>query len=214
MDPDVTQSWEEFLNPNLMRTRLILASIYIACFEALKDSIVTGIRDFFCTGFDESGEKIDPQYESNVLVRNKSAAYASLDWLLEMGAIEEDDVRVYNRAKTCRNTLAHELFSKLASEGLPPYFEQAFVEMVALLRKIEVWWIVNVEIPTNPEFDGLEIDEEGIMPGRLIAIRALLDVALGDEKQSRFYYDELRKLTQDDLRSNFEHGTQKQICDE
>jgi len=47
LDPKIRQSWEEFLNPEVMRPRLIAASIYIAGFEALKDSIVGRIREFF-----------------------------------------------------------------------------------------------------------------------------------------------------------------------
>ena len=210
MDPDdVQRSWEDFLNPSVMRNRLTLAAIYIACFEALKDSLVSGIREFFCTGFDESGETIDPQYELSVLSRNRSTVYASLDWLVEMEALEEADIEAYEKVKKCRNVLAHELFSSLATEGLPIYFEAAFSELVRLLRKVEVWWIVNVEIPTNPEYNGREIDEDGITPGRLIAIRLLLDVALGDKEQSGYYYDMFRTLTPDDLKGYYEtrHAT-------
>jgi hypothetical protein len=41
----------------------------------------------------------------------------------------------------------------LGFEGLPADFEECSSDMVALLRKIEVWWIPNVEIPTNPDFE-------------------------------------------------------------
>jgi len=193
MDPKVRRSWEEFLNPEVTRPRLIVASIYIAGFEALKDAIMDRIRGFFWTDFDESGDKIDPKYQSDVLARNRSLVHASLDWLTEMNAIDDADVRAFDRMKACRNTLAHNLFSTLGSEGLPPDFEQCFTEMVALLRKIEVWWITNVEIPTNPDYDGSDIDEEGIVPGRLMGIQLLWDIALGDEERSRFYYNEFRK---------------------
>ncbi len=193
MDPKVGRSWVEFLNPEATRPRLIVASIYIAGFEALKDAIVDRIRGFFWTGFDESGDKIDPKYQSDVLARNRSPVHASLDWLTEMNVIDDGDVRAFDRVKACRNTLAHNLFSTLSSEGLPPDFEQCFTEMVALLRKIEVWWITNVEIPTNPDYDGSDIDEEGIVPGRLMGIQLLWDIALGDEERSRFYYNEFRK---------------------
>lgn len=193
MDPNVKRSWEEFLNPEVMRPRLIAASIYIAGFEALKDAVVGRIRDFFWTGFDESGDKIDPKYESDVLARNKSPVYASLDWLKGMNAIDEADVETFNRVKACRNTLAHNLLSTLGSEGLPDDFDECFTQMVALLRKIEVWWITNVEIPTDPDFDGRGVDEEGIVPGPIMTIQLLCDIALGDEERSRFYYNEFRK---------------------
>ena len=156
MDSKGKQSWEEFLNPELTRPRLIAASIYIAGFESLKDSIVDRIRTFFWTGFDrETGDKIDPKYTSDVLARNKSPVYASLDWLKEQSAIDDADLVTFERVKRCRNTLAHKLLSVLSSRGLPEDYAQCFADMVALLRKIEVWWIVNVEIPTNPDFDGV-----------------------------------------------------------
>lgn len=193
MEPKVGQSWEEFLNPEVTRPRLIAASIYIAGFEALKDSIVGRIRSFFWTGFDESGDKIDPEYQTAVLARNRSPVYASLEWLKEMEAIDDGDVAVFNRVKICRNTLAHELLSMLGSEGLPPDFDQCFGDMVALLHKIEVWWITNVEIPTNPDYAGREVDEGVIVPGPIIGMQLLMDIAFGDEERSRFYYNEFRK---------------------
>ncbi len=195
MNSKTRQSWEEFLNPDITRPRLISASVYIAGFEILKDSIVSRVRNFFWNGSDESGDKFDPEYQADVLARNRSPVYASLEWLKNMNTIDDGDIAVFNRVKSCRNTLAHELFPKLSSDGLPPDFEQCFIDMIALLRKIEVWWIINIEIPTNPDYDGKEVDEEGIVPGPVMGMHLLMDIALGDEKQSRFYYDEFRKKT-------------------
>lgn len=193
MKPIIQQSWEDFLSPELMRGRLISASIYIAGFEVLKDAVIGMIRDFFSNGFDKSGDKTDPKYQSDVLSRNKSPLYASLDWLKEMHAINDADICAFGRVKTCRNILAHRLFATLGSEGMPPDFEKCFEEMVALLHKVETWWIREVEIPTNPDFEGQDIDEDGIMSGRVMGVRLLCDIALGDEKTSQFYYDEFRK---------------------
>jgi hypothetical protein len=195
MDPNVRQSWEGFLNPEVTRLRLIAASVYIAGFQSLKDTIVGRIRDFFWTGFDESGEKIDPKYQSDVLARNRSPVYASLDWLKERDAIDEADVVAFGRVKKCRNKLAHELLSTLGSDGLPPDFKECFHDMVALLQKIEVWWITNVEIATDSDLVGSDINADGIIPGPVIGIRLLCDIALGDEEQSRFYLEEFRKRT-------------------
>ena len=44
MDSKVQHSWEDFLNPDVMRPVLLSASIYIAGFEALKDGIIGRIR--------------------------------------------------------------------------------------------------------------------------------------------------------------------------
>lgn len=193
MNPKVRQAWEDFLNPELTRSRLIAASVYIAGFEVVKDSIVRRIRRFFCTGSDESGDIVDPKYQSDVLARDRSPVYASLRWLKEMNAIDDADVRAFDRVKACRNTLAHNLFSTLGSEGLPADFEQCFADMIALVRKSEVWWITNVEIPTNPAYDGSDIDKEGIVPGPIMGIHLLCDIAGENEERSGFYYNEFRK---------------------
>jgi hypothetical protein len=195
MEPNVHEQWENFLNPDVLRPRLLLSSLYITGFEILKVSIVDRIRDFFLCGFDQTGYIISPRYQAEVLSRNRGPLYASLNWLTERVAIEEPDLEAFERIKNCRNRLAHELVSIVSEEGLPSDFEQCFQDMVALLHKIELWWICNVEIPTDPNFDGELIDQEGILPGTVLSLKLLCDVALGDEEQSRYYFEELKKYT-------------------
>jgi hypothetical protein len=81
------------------------------------------------------------------------------------------------------------MLSILAETGLPPDFDETFRVLMHLLRKIEVWWIVEFEIPTNPDFDGREIDQESILPGPVAGMQLLSDVALGGPEESRFYID-------------------------
>lgn len=195
MDPKIKKSWENFLDPEVTRKSLLAASIYIAGFEALKDSIVGRIRAFFWTGFDGSGDKIDPKYKSDVLSRNRSPVYASLDWLKEMKAVNYADLQAFERVKKCRNRLAHDLLSTLATDGLPSDYAPCFDDMIELLNKIEVWWITEVEIPTDPDMDGKDIDYDGITPGPIMTMRLLCDLALGSEAQSQFYLKEFRKKT-------------------
>jgi hypothetical protein len=195
MGDKAQESWANFLDPDILRRNLIVASIYIAAFELLKNTIVDRIRDFFTTGFDQSGLRIDPKYQSEVLVRNSSRVYASLDWLKESQAIDGNDVANFERVKKCRNEIAHEI-PRILMEGLPDEFPARFSEMVCILDKIERWWIVNVEISTAPQLVGEEIDEENIIPGPIIGLRLMLDIALGSDEDSRRYMDEFVKRTQ------------------
>ena len=66
--------------------------------------------------------------------------------------------------------------------------------MVGLHRKIELWWLMEVEIPSNPEFDGKEIDANEVIPGPMIALSMLCDIALGDEEKSRSHLIEFHKI--------------------
>jgi len=56
-----------------------------------------------------------------------------------------------------------------------------------------VWWIVNVEIPTNPDLDHIgEIDGEKISPGPCLSLQIMIDVAMGKVT----YFEHLQKHNQ------------------
>ena len=119
MDETVRNSWEKFLDPDVLRSNLIMASVYIAAFETLKATIVEQIRSFYVTGFDTSVQKdggglFDPDYQTQVLSRNRGPVYASLDWLKESKTIDDQDIAAFERAKACRNEIAHRINQMLS----------------------------------------------------------------------------------------------------
>lgn len=126
-----------------------------------------------------------------MLDRDRSPVYASLIWLLDRGVLEEADLDQFERLKLCRNKLAHDLAS--VSLGTATDHLTLFPVMLELLSKIERWWIVNVEIPINEDLDGAEIDEAGIVPGRVMTVRILADLALGSDNEARAYLEYFQK---------------------
>lgn len=82
--------------------------------------------------------------------------------------------------------MAHELLA-IVTAGKDGDYIARFQELVSLLKKIEVWWVVNVEIPINPAFDEEEIDEEGIVPGPVLMLQMMLEVASGNEELLKQY---------------------------
>lgn len=189
---ELTKQYEDFLNPAVLRPRLLAASVFITGFESLKVAIVDRLSGLYWRGFNQEGEEIDPRYDVEVRSRHRSLVRASLMWLVEEGAIEQTDLDTYDRVRVCRNLLAHELLDVVSSQGLPEDFDIRFEELIELLRKIEVWWIQNVELAINPVYVGQEVDPAEIVPGRLIALQVLCDVALGPEDKSLFWYDGFR----------------------
>ncbi|MEW6658455.1 MAG: hypothetical protein AB1424_07320 [Thermodesulfobacteriota bacterium] len=93
--------------------------------------------------------------------------------------------------------MAHEL-TELINKGVQLRHLDTFGELIRSLNKIEVWWILNVEIPTDEDFSDMEIDESHITPGPIAMLQVLLDVALGDEERSKFYYQEFTKAVSKD----------------
>ena len=186
---DTTEQWERFLAPEVVRERLFNASLFITAFELLKDSIIGRLRDFYCIGFDENGPTISESYEARVLSRNKNVLYASLDWLRESDVIDAEDMAAFERIRLARNGIAHKL-PALVFQGDDHEVGKRFPEAFALLKKIEVWWVMNLEIPTNPDYDGKEIDESGVVPGPVWMFQLMMEVASGNST----YLDEFRKM--------------------
>ena len=188
----IDQVWEEFLSPEVLRGKLITASLYLAAYEMLKNGIIGRLKDFYTFGFDGQGERIDPRYKHEVLGRSPSVLYASLSWLRERGAIGQDDFAKFEELKECRNRIAHDMLS-LVITGADFGHLRLLSDLFALLKKVEAWWIVNVEIPTSEDFAGVEIDEEGIIPGSVMTVKMMLDIALGYEAEATAYLKAFRE---------------------
>lgn len=180
------EQWERFLDPDVVRPSLFLAAMFITTFEVLKASIVDDIRNFYTIGFGENGPTLEREYQSDVLSKNKSVLYASLQWLRENEAIDDEDLATFEKLKSTRNLLAHQLFGVVTGQVSSEH-EAQFDALVALLRKIGVWWVVNVEIRTDPEFDGREIDEDGIVTGAVLSLQMLIDVASGNTELLEYW---------------------------
>jgi hypothetical protein len=193
MKDEIKKSYEDMLDPKVLRPRIIECSLFIAIFESTKDNIISRLRYFYANDFDDNGANISLGYQTSVLSRSKSPIHASLDWLKENKAIEQSDIDTFGRIKSLRNDLAHGLLRILSASAQPQNLKERFAELIDLSHKIEHWWIKNVEIPTNPDFDGEEVKDEDITTGTTLLVRLLMDIALGDEVSSNFYIEQWRK---------------------
>ena len=188
MDEKIKASWERVLHPETLKTNIITASIFSMAFEMLKSSIIEKIEGFFINGFDENGMIVSPEYKEKVLSLNRSQLYASLKWLQDMDAIDDEDLKKFEHIKRCRNTLAHEMLT-FTSSGVEFDVAETFKEIIALLRKIEIWWFENLEMAIDPEAYPEDLDLDQVIPGPVWSLQMLIDVALGPEDEARKYYD-------------------------
>lgn len=190
---DNFKKWISFLDPENLKGNLIFASLYIAAFESFKDYIIDEVKYFFCNGLTDGHAIFDPQYDTQVTVKDKSVVRASLLWLLEQQAIDENDILIFDDFRLYRNKLTHELMT-LLFEGLPEEFPEKLIELFKLRIKIEKWWILNIEIPTNPDFvNTKEISEDAIIAPTQMMSKLIFDMLTGDEKSANYYRDEFLK---------------------
>lgn len=169
----------KFLNPDAIKGNLILSALYLAAYELLKDAIVGNIRDFFSFEYGDGKDVQDKQYDDEVVSVHKDLLYASCVWLKRNGVITEGEVEEIENIRRHRNQAAHEL-PKLLSDTSLNLNVRYFLRIRELLEKIEVWWVKNMEVPVNPDFDGVEVDEKDILPGRVMALDYVISTALAD----------------------------------
>lgn len=184
MEVEVKQQWMNVLDPVRLKPNLELISLYITLYEMLEDTIIQKPRDFYTLidEVDEAGYKahVLDLYEPEkcpLIRRSSKVLISSLLWWNSLEAISEEDIEVFSHCKERRNALTHEML-KIIAGGLDEGFYEDFNRMYALFCKIERWWILEYELPLNPDFDNCdkEIDEDGVMSGNMIVLSAMMDI--------------------------------------
>lgn len=190
---DTLKEWENFLTPAVMRERLVSTSLFITSYEMLKNSIMARLRDFFCIGFDDEGTLVSPEYQAKVLSLNKSPLYASLQWLQNMRVIDQNDMATFEDLKKTRNFLAHEL-PQIVLNGKAVDLEDKMENLLLIMKKIEVWWVLNVEIETDPDYDGRTVNADEITPGSIMVMQLMIEVIGGNTSLLERFTEERQKL--------------------
>lgn len=166
----------------------------------LLESIKRHPRSFFSDTWTVDGPQVSEKYRQVILAldpKGKDDAFrGSVAWLRKMDAISAEDEKAIKVLNDARNEVAHEMMAML-SGAEPPHFTTHFAMLMALIQKIEQWWILNVEIDTNPDFDGVKIDKDGILSGPSWGMQLLAKVALGEGDEAwEFHREFVRQRTQ------------------
>ncbi len=187
------EKWLKFLDPENLKGNLMFSSLFIASFESFKDYVVDEVKFFFNDGYRDGQFTFSEEYNTKVKSLDKSLLKASLLWLKDLEAIDEKDIETYNDLRQYRNKLSHELMS-LLFEGLPQELPEKFTQLISLRVKIEKWWVLNIEVPTNPDFDSTTIiKDEDVITSSQIFNQLIFDMLSGDEKRASYYQNEFKK---------------------
>lgn len=184
--------WENLLNPDVLRQRFVRSGLFLLAHEMLENAIVNRLHDFYSDSWTaENGWEESEQYKEKVLSlvpKGKSVRWrSSIAWLQKMGAIDDNDAQRIHKLTDERNRLAHELRDVIGGSRSHD-FDQLFPELAELVLKIDRWWVINVEIATDPDLMDKEIDEAEVQPGSAILLRMLTQIALGEDDEAWAYY--------------------------
>jgi hypothetical protein len=178
---ELTKSWEKIFNQETLKSNLSLISLYIMTFELLKDSIETTVDNFFSIEYekDKAGNKkkiINEEYKVNVLSllnekerKNNQYIKASLRWLKEFNILDSEDEIIYDELRIYRNDLTHEFITYLIDNE--KNFDKIKMNLlIELFVKLEKKWVLEFEIPVNPDYDGQDIQRDDVSSGKLLIL--------------------------------------------
>lgn len=174
-------AWRKLTDREQLVSELFATSLFVLVWELLCDSVIEQVESFFLIGFDKDGLTYSSNYKEEVLSRHRSRLEASMLWLRDMGAISDDDIDSVGTLREYRNQVVHELPERLFSEKPAVDVHMAGLAM-EMLRKIDTWFIREVEIPTNPDVDPENVDLDGVASGRMIVLQLMFEVLSGNEE--------------------------------
>lgn len=174
---------EETLKDNLSFT-----AFFIAIYENFVDQIVDRLNGFFCDGFetDDHGKVTmiqSPRYKKDILDRKDDSGNkvgplkATLLWFQENGAITDDDIKRFYEIREQRNIYVHELTHCLL-KGFSSDEVSTFFDLLNIYKKIDKWWINEIEIPCAADEIPQDYDPEGVQSAIMALFDIMVDVLL------------------------------------
>lgn len=184
---DSLRDWEKFLDPDTLKMNLIRGSVFLSSYELLKSAIVDNPHGFF--NMAQTPPVSDTaEYKSEVLALNpKDRFNASCLWFKKMDAIDDADIEIIQEIRAHRNNIAHELPNFLIDSHFAVNM-QLLDSIQFMLAKIERWWIREVDMPVNPDYDNVDIStipDAEISSGRLVMMNLILSIIHGREEDLR-----------------------------
>ena len=171
---DIIKDWMKFLDPQKLKQSLIEASIFITAYEILKEEIIHRIKSFLTLGREDDPE-VRAEYEREIRALHKNTFVGSYLWLQQQGAITDRDVELIAEITKHRNIIAHELPELITSTKLE--VDKRLLDCLnELVTKISRWWVLEVEVPTNPDFDHVEVTEEDVLTGPMMFMRIVIRI--------------------------------------
>lgn len=181
---------EKRLKPNIH-----FASLYVLYYECLKDSLIDLPKSFFCNNTEFKDGNIivheSEEYKENVRKLDNHIDNASFKWFIIVGAVSDEDYFSFKKLRIFRNKIVHELMLCL-SEGFSEDEVKYLVELIEIYRKIEKWWINEIEIPTSRNIRG-PYDSENVISGQGLILELIQDILINDGKNSEVLLSEYIK---------------------
>lgn len=186
MNKDVYKKFFNITNEEAIKDNLNFYALYLLLFENFKNSIIFNVKSFLCDISVKNGKVIyikSPEYkkiENKKYNGKRNVFINTLDWLKKLDVITENEFNRIIEIRDNRNKIGHELLDLLLNDFEVTMIEN-FTELINICKKIDKWWINNIEIPIAGDDITSGYDENGVMSGNWLLCEMLIDTIYGNK---------------------------------
>ena len=179
---------ENVVTPENLQFTVSFTSLFVLVFECFKDMVIDRPKEFFCTEKIEFKEDKIVYYETEKYKREvknlaKKPFEASLRWFANHKVITEYDVNKALAIELRRHSFVHELYN-VVHNGISDEDTQLLADLVSIYKKIDSWWIYNVEIDWDEIKDTDNVKQDECISGSLMMIDVMINILLKGEGES------------------------------
>ena len=179
---------ENVMTPENLQLTVSFTSLFVLVFECFKDMVIDRPKEFFCTEKIKFKEDKIVYYETEKYkreVRNlaKKPFEASLRWFANHKVITESDVNKALSIELRRHSFVHELYN-VVHNGISDEDIQFLADLISIYKKIDSWWIYNVEIDWDEIKDPNNVKQDECISGSLMMIDVMINILLKGEGES------------------------------
>ncbi|BAJ73211.1 helicase subunit of the DNA excision repair complex [Microbacterium testaceum StLB037] len=163
------------IQPDNVVAALVRAGALLTGYELVKTAIVDEVKGFFLQGSSEDGLIYSEHYEQSVLTLGRNVFDASVNWLIQIDALTQKQVDALEAIRSHRHEIAHELARFIVDPDADVSVDR-LAELQEIMRSLDRFW-GGVNVDTNPDFDGVDLDRDHIVSGSGALLTYLLQIA-------------------------------------
>ena len=177
-------NWCNILDEGILKYNVSFAAMFVLNYECLKEYVIGQIREFYSENIHFEDDKMvceeSLSYKREVRTLDKNIENASLKWFIKENVITHEEYEIYQKIRQRRNDITHELLKNL-NKGFNEQDVKLFSALLDMYRKIDKWWINEIEIPISGNEIPDDYDMENVCGGQARVLSIINNIVLGNE---------------------------------
>ena len=189
MKNEILNQFKLLTDKEILKDNLTFYSTYLLIFERFKSKFVDELKYFLCDFYIKEGKlvlKESKEYSTIINRKYKSNIFVStIEWFKDNGAITKEELQEFIKIRNDRNAIGHELLELLTHPIIEEKVDN-FANLIKIFKKIDKWWINNIEIPTACDDIPDGYNENEVLSGDWMLCDMVFNTLYGDNSYKKY----------------------------